>query len=389
MMAERTGSGTSRRTLLTGTGALALSGYVGVPAALARQQTPGAGTPAPGATPGTPMAEATPSASPLAGLPLNPDMQAVLEQLLAFGAPSYASVTPAQARELPLPADGVVAVLAQRGEAATPEPVAGIDHRVLPGPAPEGVLVRTYTPEGSGPFPVIVYFHGGGWVIASLDAYDASARALANAAGAIVVSVAYRQAPEHPFPAAMDDAYAATQWVLQNAAEIGGDPARVAVAGESAGGNLATVVCLRARNEGGMLPIHQLMVYPVVDNVFDTPSYQEWANAFPLNRPLMEWFWQNYLASPDQGDNPYAAPIQAQDLAGLPVATMIAAQIDPLVSEGQNYAEQLRAAGVPVEYQMYEGVTHEFFGMGAVVPQAQEAVAFAAERLQSAFSGVQ
>ncbi|CAN5560837.1 hypothetical protein BH23CHL4_BH23CHL4_25730 [soil metagenome] len=181
-----------------------------------------------------------------------------------------------------------MALLAKRGESTAPQPVAGISLLVVPGPAPEGILIRAYLPEGTGPFPIIVYYHGGGWVIAGLNGYDASCRALCNAAGALVLSMDYRMAPENPFPAAMDDAYAALQWAIGSAASLDGEPARVAVVGESAGGNLATVSCLRARDEGAPLPVHQVLVYPVNNYAFDTPSYAEFENAVPLSRPAME-----------------------------------------------------------------------------------------------------
>lgn len=319
--------------------------------------------------------------------PLTPseDMQAVLDQLKAFEAPPFYEVVPRIARELPSPADAVVAVLAERGEPATPEPVADIAHRLVPG-AEEDILVRIYTPEGTGPFPVIVYIHGGGWVIANLNTYDSSARALTNAAGAVVVSIAYRQSPEVPFPSPIEDVYAATQWIMQNAAEMNGDPARVAIVGESAGGNMATVTTLMARDRGGLMPIYQVLVYPVTQLTdFDTPSYQENAEAAPLSRAGMMWFASLYTPNEADRTNPYVSPLLAEDLSGLPPATIITASIDPLRSDGEMYANRLTEAGVAVVYQNYENVTHEFFGMGAVVDEAKAAVALAAEGLRGAF----
>lgn len=316
----------------------------------------------------------------------NEDMQAVLNELMAFEAPPIAEVSPRIARELPTPADAVVALLASRGESTAPEPVADIAHRLVPGPE-EAILVRVYTPEGEGPFPVVVYIHGGGWVIASLDTYDASARALTNAAGAVVVSVAYRQSPEHPFPAPVEDVYAVSQWVMQNAAELNGDPARVAIAGESAGGNMATVVCMMARDRGGLMPIYQVLVYPVAQLVdFETPSYQENAEAMPLNRAMMMWFASHYVPNEADRNNPYVSPLLAEDLSGLPPATIITAQIDPLRSEGEDYANRLSEAGVAVVYQNFDGVAHEFFGMTAVLEESRQAVALAAEGLRTAFN---
>jgi acetyl esterase/lipase len=221
-------------------------------------------------------------------------------------------------------------------------------------------------------------------VFANVDVYDSSARALTNAAGAIVISVKYRQAPENPFPAVVEDAYASYIWATQNAATINGDPKRVAVAGESAGGNLATVVARRARDNGDQLPVHQLLVYPITNYNFDTPSYNQYANAKPLSKGLMQWFFRYYLPSEADGASPDVSPLRA-DLSGLPPATIIAAQIDPLQSEGQQYAQQLRDAGVPVTYQLYTGVTHEFFGTGAVVDKGKQAVALAGNQLRMAF----
>lgn len=312
-------------------------------------------------------------------------MQAVLDQLAAFEAPPIDEVEPRIAREEPTAADAVMAVMAANAMPSGPEPVADVTHRLIPG-AEGNLLVRIYTPDGEGPFPVVVYFHGGGWVIANLNVYDGSARALANAAGAVVVSVAYRQAPEAPWPAAAEDAYAATQWVVANAAEINGDPARVAVAGESAGGNLATVVTLMARDRGEAMPMYQVLVYPVTQMVDLTkPSMVEHENAAPLSTAMLPWFIGHYVPNEADRTNAYASPALAEDLSGLPPATIITAQIDPLRSDGEEYATLLSQAGVDVVYQNYAGVAHEFFGMGAVVDEGKAAVALAAEGLRSAF----
>lgn len=315
-----------------------------------------------------------------------PEMQAVLDQLAAFEAPPIEELSTENARKVPLPGAAVAAVLAEQGETVAPEAVGDITHQLIPGPAGNDILLRILTPAGDGPFPLIVYYHGGGWVIAGLDAYEASARALANAANSVVVMVAYRQAPEHPFPAAVEDAYAAYQWVTENAAELNGDPERVAVAGESAGGNLATVVSLLARENGDPLPVHQVLIYPVTQLVSaDTPSALTYADAAPLNRAMLAWFKARYLSDPAFANNGFVSPLLVEDLSGLPPATLITAEIDPLRSEGEAYAQRLEAAGVDVVYQNFDGVTHEFFGMGAVVPEAQAAVDLVAERLQAAF----
>lgn len=315
-----------------------------------------------------------------------PEMQAVLDQLAAFEAPPIEDLSTENARKVPLPGAAVTAVLAEQGETVAPEAVGDVTHQLIPGPAGNDILLRILTPAGDGPFPIIVYYHGGGWVIAGLDAYEASARALANAANSVVVMVAYRQAPEHPFPAALEDAYAGYQWATENAADLNGDSERVAVAGESAGGNLATVVSLLAREHGDPLPVHQVLIYPVTQLVSaDTPSALTYADAAPLNRAMLAWFKERYLPDPASANNGFVSPLLVEDLSGLPPATLITAEIDPLRSEGEAYAQRLEAAGVDVVYQNFDGVVHEFFGMGAVVPEAQEAVALVAQRLQAAF----
>ena len=313
---------------------------------------------------------------------INPQMQSVLDSYAEFRAPPPNELAAALARRGPSMADAVKQLIAAKGMDPAPEAVGGVADRTIPGPAGD-LPARVYTPAGHGPFPIVVYFHGGGWVIADLDTYDSSARAMTNATEAIVVSVHYRQAPEHPYPAAHEDAVAATRWVMDHAADLGGAPGRVAIAGESAGGNLATTTCLEFRDHGWPMPVHQLLVYPVVDHRFDTPSYREHAAAKPLNRAMMAWFWDQYAPDEQLRAEPQASPLGA-DLRGLPPVTIVAAEIDPLASEGQAYAEKLRAAGVTVNYRMYEGVTHEFFGMGAVVDAARTAVEFAAMDLRKA-----
>ena len=317
---------------------------------------------------------------------MDPGMAKVIEKLGTLGGKPIATLTPQQARQQPLPGDAVKAVLEDEGKSTQPPQVARVENRKIPGPGGE-IPIRVYTPEGSGPFPALVYIHGGGWVIASIDAYDVSARALAEQAKCVVVSVGYRLAPEHPFPAAPEDCYAATQYVMNHPGEFGIDASKVAVGGESAGGNLSTVVCLMAEQRGGRMPVHQLMVYPVTDYAFDTDSYKENAKATPLNADMMRWFWKYYLKNPSDGSNPLASPLRASNemLSKLPPATVITDQIDPLRSEGKAYADKLKEAGVDAEYRNYDGVTHEFFGMAAVVDNAKKAEAFAADRLKSAF----
>jgi acetyl esterase/lipase len=214
--------------------------------------------------------------------------------------------------------------------------------------------VRIYAPRGAGPFPVIVYTHGGGWVIATNDTYDSSARALCNAVGAVVMSVEYRKAPEHRFPAAHEDAYTAYVWALANAAEIDGDPHRIALAGESAGANLAISTAVIARDRGVRMPAHILAVYPIADGNTDSESYEENADAKPLNRPMMQWFLNHYLRGAMDAGHPLISLIHA-DLHGLPPVTLIAAEIDPLRSDSDHLYDRLRDSGVPVKYHLYKG----------------------------------
>jgi acetyl esterase len=313
----------------------------------------------------------------------DPQMKAVLDELRALSPKPVETLSAPEARQQPTPTDAVMALMKKKGIDTTPEPVGDVNNRSVPGPA-GSIPVRVYTPKGEGPFPVLVYFHGGGWVIATLDTYDASCRALTNMANCVVVSVDYRQAPENKWPAAHEDAYAATQWVMKNAREVQGDPRQVAVGGESAGGNLAAAVCLMAKDRRGMMPVHQMLVYPIADYRFDTPSYQANAQAKPLNKAMMMWFFDKYLNRPADGNNKYVSPLRASqsDLRGLPPATVITAEIDPLMSEGKAYAEKLKSAGVDVAYRNFDGVAHEFFGMGPVVDKAKESQQFAAGRLR-------
>jgi acetyl esterase len=318
--------------------------------------------------------------APAWGTGLHPEMQTVIEQLTAMSGPTPMSkLTPAQARKAPSATDATMAVM-QKFNVPTPPVTADTMSRVLM----PGVKVRIYTPKGAtGTLPVIVYYHGGGWVIANLDTYDPSVRALVEQTGAIVVSVAYRQAPENKFPTAHNDSFAAYQWTLKNAASFKGDPARVAVAGESAGGNLACAVSMMARDKKVQMPKHQLLVYPIAGYDLNTPSYVANTQTKPLNKDLMAWFFQHYLRTPADGKSPMIDLVHA-NLKGLPPTTLITDQYDPLMSEGKMLADNLQKAGVPVKYQNYDGVTHEFFGMAAVVPEAKQAQALASGELKNA-----
>jgi acetyl esterase/lipase len=316
---------------------------------------------------------------------VDPQMQAVLDELAAMGGKPLAELSAEEARKQPGPADAVKKLMDKQDKKG-PEKVfkvEDIDIKLSNG----DVSGRVYRPEGDGPFPVILYIHGGGWVIGSLDAYDATPRALSNATNALVISTHYRLAPEHKFPAAHEDTFGAYQWTLENAGRWGGDAKRIAVVGESAGGNLAASVSVMAQSKGMQMPVHQVLVYPVASTSMDTPSYRENALAKPLNAMMMKWFFDHTLSKPEDWKNHQINLLEAKSLAGLPSTTIITAEIDPLRSDGELLAAKLRKDGVPVSYRNYEGVTHEFFGMGAVVDKAREAVGFAAENLKEAFAG--
>ncbi|MBA3596933.1 MAG: alpha/beta hydrolase [Methylibium sp.] len=315
----------------------------------------------------------------------NAQMQAVLDQLAAFGNEPTVNLSAPAARAQPALPDAMSALLQTRGRSTLPEVVARIENHLILGADATAMPVRVYWPPGDGPHPVLLYFHGGGWVLGDLEQGDAAARALNNAARAIVVAPQYRQGPEHRFPSAHGDAWVAYRWTLANAASFGGDPARVAVGGEGAGGNLAASVAIRARDERAPLPVHQLLVYPITDVGLDTPSHRQYIDTRPLGTRQLPWFFSQYLRSPIEGTDPAFSVLRTPDFAGLPAATVITAEIDPLRSQGQAYAERLRSAGVAVDYRNYAGVAHGFFGLGRVVDQANEAVLHAARGLRQAF----
>lgn len=315
---------------------------------------------------------------------IDPQMLAVIEQFQSYNVTPYPMLTAAQAREEPNFHTALVDLLNKNHISPAPANVT-VKNMTIPNGTDEGLLVRTYTPRnGTGPYPVIVYYHGGGWVIANLNTYEPSASALAEKTGAIVVSVAYRQAPEHRFPAAHEDAFAAYKWALNHASEINGNPDKVATAGESAGGNLSVAVALMAKERGVALPVHILSVYPIADGDIESPTYDMYVKSLFLNKPLMKWFLDLYKPDWQTETNPLISLIHA-DLSGLPETTIINAEIDPLRYEGGVLADKLDAAGVPVERKVYNGVTHEFFGMDALLEQAADAQNFAAMRLKEAF----
>ncbi|HKH95361.1 MAG TPA: alpha/beta hydrolase [Beijerinckiaceae bacterium] len=318
------------------------------------------------------------------------DMKRVLAKLQELGAKPIGTQSVEVTRKGPTPADAVKAVLKDEGR----DPAAlmaqmKVAKKDMTYPTGGGSqTVRIYTPEDAGewPLPVIVYYHGGGWVIADLDTYESSAMALAHKAKAIVASVEYRHAPENKFPAAHEDAFAAYRWVLENAGQFRGDAKRVAVAGESAGGNLALNVAIAARDQKVQEPVHMLLVYPVAGTDTDTRSYQKNTHAMPLSKQAMEWFVQNTVSRPEDKQDPRLDLVGQANLKDLPPATVIAAEIDPLMSEGKTLSDKLKQAGGDSSYHAYEGVTHEFFGMDAVVADAKKAQDVAAKDLREAFS---
>jgi acetyl esterase len=307
-------------------------------------------------------------------MPLDPQAQQVMNQMAALGFPPPHMVTPEQAR---LNARA-------RPRAVGPE-VAKVTDRMIPTPELQ-VPVRIYTPSGNGPFPILVWFHGGGWVVGDLDMADATARHLTVGAECVVVSVDYRLAPETPFPGPAEDCYAATQWAAQHAAEIHGEARRIAVGGDSAGGNLAAAVALMARDRRGPGLVFQLLVYPVTHCDFTTNSYQQCAEGYMLTRTSMQWYWQQYIRHPADAANPYAAPLMATDLRDLPPAFIVTAEFDPLCDEGEAYGKRLQAAGVPTTCTRYPGMIHGFFGMSAVLDQGKQAVTDATAALRQAFA---
>jgi acetyl esterase len=268
-------------------------------------------------------------------------------------------------------------------EGPRPE-VASVEDLRVPGPDGD-VPVRIYSPGGTSPLPALVYFHGGGWTICSIETHDATCRELANGAGCVVVSVDYRLAPEHKYPAAAEDCYAATRWVAEKGGEFGVDSDRIAVGGDSAGGNLAAVVALMARDRGRPALRHQLLIYPVTNFAFDTPSYRENADGLLLTRAMMEAFWNHYLRDTSDGERHYASPLRAESLEGLPRAHVITAEFDPLRDEGEAYAARLREAGCPVVLSRYDGMIHGFFPMGLVIERSRDAVDEAVRELRAAF----
>ena len=309
---------------------------------------------------------------------LDPQARAVIDLAVKSGRPAYHQLSPKDARQL----------FRQTRPASTPTPPEIGSVRDLAAPGPRGPLpLRVYRPAGvpaSTPLGVLVYFHGGGWVIGDLDTHDVLCRQLTAESGASVVSVDYRLAPEHKFPAAADDAWAATRWVVAHAPGLGVDAGRLAVGGDSAGGNLAAVVTLLARDQGAPSIALQVLLYPVTDVAAETPSYQDFAEGYMLTRESMRWFIAQYLNTKDEAADWRASPIRARSHAGLPPALIVTAGFDPLRDEGEAYAARLREAGGRVDYACYGGMIHGFVPMGRLIDTGNRAVSHIAGSLRQA-----
>ena len=313
---------------------------------------------------------------------VHPEIQAFLRQMAEAQLPSIQVLAPEAAREQ------FEAGMRARLELFPAPPVASVENRTIPGPA-GAIPVRVYRdaePAG-GSLPVLAWFHGGGHVIGSLDTHDAMARSLCLEAGCVVVSVDYRMGPEHPFPAAVDDCFAAVRWLAERGGEVGADPGRIALGGDSAGGNLAAVAALLARDEGGPALRHQLLVYPVTDYHCRGPSYERYARGYgTLEAESMRWFQRHYLGGPDAAGDWRASPLLAADLSGLPPALVITAECDVLRDEGVAYAERLAESGTPCEHAPHAGMVHGFFGLLGIAGAATQAHARAARALRDAFA---
>jgi acetyl esterase len=300
-------------------------------------------------------------------MPVLPQVQGLLDEFEKQGLPPFEQMSVTQAREV---------TLGFRDLQGEPENVAEVKDIAVPGPA--GALpVRLYYPAKNEALPLVVYFHGGGWVIGDLEVVDRPCRALANASRCIVASVNYRLSPETKFPGPAEDCYATTRWLAEHAKDVGANGRFLAVAGDSAGGNLAAVVSLMARDRGGPAISYQVLIYPVTVPAEGNPfaSYQENAEGYLLTRPSMEWFWNHYLASSADGKNPYASPLHASDLSRLPPAMVITAEFDPLRDEGKEYAKRLQEAGVKMKTSHYQGLIHGFFWMAGALSAGKDLIA--------------
>ena len=309
-------------------------------------------------------------------MPLDKQARALIERFVREGTPPVSKLAPAEARRLTREVN--------RRLTSPPEAVAVVENMRMSNTSAQ-IPARVYIPREGEVLPVLVFFHGGGWVLGDLDSVDSLCRSLANAADCAVVSVDYRLAPEHKFPAAVEDAYSATKWTANSATNFSGDPRRIAVGGDSAGGNLAAAVSLMARDKHGPPIVFQLLIYPATNHAFDTTSYSDNAEGYWLSKDDMRWFWNHYLRDEEDGRNPYASPSRAADLSSLPPAFVITAEFDPLRDEGEAYAARLRERGVPVKVARYDGMIHDFLNI-AELRQSRVAVGEAAAELRKAFA---
>jgi acetyl esterase len=309
-------------------------------------------------------------------MPLDPQVKLLLDQIAAAPGPKLHTLAPADARRLTA---NMFRVPPERAEK-----VFKVEDRKIPGPG-GSIPIRVYTPEGIGPFPVLVFFHGGGWVICDLESHDGPCRALTNKVGCVTVSIDYRLAPEHKFPAGVEDCFAATKWVAEHAGELNVDANRLAVGGDSAGGNLSAVIAQLARDAGGPKIALQLLIYPATEAELDTYSHKTFTDYF-LTKEDINWFWGHYLRSPADRKDPRVAPALAKSLKGLPPALIITAEFDPLRDESEAYGEKLRAHGVPVSVTRYEGMIHGFFSMYEVLDKGKLAIEESAAALRIAFA---
>jgi acetyl esterase len=309
---------------------------------------------------------------------IDPKAKALLDRMRQMGMKPLSNMSVKEARQM---------VLDTMGETPPAKPVVSISNRMIPGPAGD-IPIRIYKPRGIGSFPLLIFFHGGGFVLCDLNTHDHMCRNLCAGANCLVMSVEYRLAPENKFPAATDDALAATRWAAEYASHIGGDPGRIAVAGDSAGGNLSAVTALRIRDQGGPSLCGQLLIYPATDYYKPgTTSLREYSGYFFTMEDLI-WFTGHYLNDESEADHPYAFPMRAADLTNLPPALVITAECDPLRDEGENYAARLKSAGVAVMLIRYDGMIHGFFNYIGVLDQAQEAMDYACSWLKDVFSGI-
>jgi acetyl esterase len=297
-------------------------------------------------------------------MPVDPQIQALLD--LGAGVPATNTLSVPQARAQ---YEGRIRLM------ASPAAVDTVREQVIRGPGGGELRLRIYRPAGDGPFPLLAFFHGSGFVLCSLDTHDGMCRNLCAGAGCVVVSVDYRLAPEHKYPAGLDDCVFATRWIAEHAGELEGDATRLVVGGDSAGGNLAAAAALRLRDQGGPPLVGQLLIYPVTDyHTPGTPSYRENAEGYGLTRDTMVWFWDHYLTGSAQAADPYASPLRASDLANLPPALVQTAEYDPLRDEGEAYAAKLREAGTPAKLTRWDGLNHGFLFWVGRVDKAGEAM---------------